>query len=112
MQAPRSRWLHVRWTDLEMLAREIGAEGGAAQAFELDVGDTASINACVSAVQNVYGRLDILVNNAGLGANHPAVDVTEADWDDMMSVNLKGSSFAVRRRAASCFNRDTDGSST
>ena len=78
-------------TDLETLAREIGAEGGAARVFELDVGDTASINACVNAVQNVYGRLDILVNNAGLGANHPAVDVTEADWDEMMSVNLRGS---------------------
>jgi NAD(P)-dependent dehydrogenase (short-subunit alcohol dehydrogenase family) len=83
-------------TDLEMLAREIGAEGGAARVFELDVGDTASINACVSAVQDVYGRLDILVNNAGLGANHPALDVTEADWDEMMSVNLRGLFFCCQ----------------
>ncbi len=83
-------------TDLEMLVREIGAEGGAARAFELDVGDTASINACVSAVQDAYGRLDILVNNAGLGANHPALDVTEDDWDEMMSVNLRGLFFCCQ----------------
>jgi NAD(P)-dependent dehydrogenase (short-subunit alcohol dehydrogenase family) len=42
------------------------------------------------------GRLDILVNNAGLGANHPALDVTEADWDDLMSVNLRGLFFCCQ----------------
>jgi NAD(P)-dependent dehydrogenase (short-subunit alcohol dehydrogenase family) len=40
--------------------------------------------------------LDILVNNAGLGANHPAIDVTEADWDEMMNVNLKGLFFCCQ----------------
>ena len=34
--------------------------------------------------------LDVLVNNAGLGENHDALDVTEADWDALMDVNLKG----------------------
>ncbi|MGK0313463.1 MAG: NAD(P)-dependent dehydrogenase (short-subunit alcohol dehydrogenase family), partial [Ilumatobacter sp.] len=40
--------------------------------------------------------VDVLVANAGLGANHPAVDVTEADWDDMMDVNAKGLFFTAQ----------------
>lgn len=43
-----------------------------------------------------FDRLDVLVNNAGLGANHPAEDVTEEDWDDMMDVNLKGLFFCCQ----------------
>lgn len=37
-----------------------------------------------------------MVNNAGLGANHPALDVSEADWDEMMDVNLKGLFFCCQ----------------
>ena len=112
MQAPRWRWLRVRWRISKSWRGKSASKGGAAQAFELEVRDTASINACVNAVQNVYGRLDVLINNAGLGANHPAVEVTEADWDDMMSVNLKGLFFCCQAAAASCFSRGTDASST
>lgn len=43
-----------------------------------------------------HGRIDILVNNAGLGANHPATEVTEDDWDTMMDVNLKGLFFCCQ----------------
>ena len=37
-----------------------------------------------------------MVNNAGLGANHPAEDVAEADWDEMMAVNLRGLFFCCQ----------------
>jgi len=47
-------------------------------------------------VRSHLGSLDILVNNAGLGANHPAEDVTEADWDTMMAVNLRGLFFCCQ----------------
>ena len=57
------------------------------------------IQATVAAVQAQFGRLDILVNNAGLGANHAALDVTEADWDQMMAVNLKGLFFCCQAAA-------------
>jgi 2-deoxy-D-gluconate 3-dehydrogenase len=40
-----------------------------------------------------------LVNNAGIGANHPALEVTKADWDEMMSVNLKGLFFCCHAAA-------------
>lgn len=82
--------------DAEMVADEVRAGGGSASAHELDVADVASIRAGVAAVVERHGRLDVLVANAGLGANHPAVDVTEADWDEMMDVNAKGLFFTAQ----------------
>lgn len=82
--------------DLEALVTEIEAEGGEALAVALDVGDTSQITAAVDRVRRHFGSIDIWVNNAGLGANHPAEDVTEADWDEMMSVNLRGLFFCCR----------------
>jgi NAD(P)-dependent dehydrogenase (short-subunit alcohol dehydrogenase family) len=83
-------------SDLESLTKEIRAEGGKAQAFSLDVRKIDQVHACIEAVRGSLGKLDILVNNAGLGANHPAVDVTESDWDEMMAVNLKGLFFCCQ----------------
>ena len=68
--------------------------GGRVEPIQLDVTDVAGTRAAVDAAVASHGRIDILVNNAGLGANHDALDVTEADWDDMMAVNLKGLFFA------------------
>lgn len=82
--------------ELDQLVAEIQAEGGKAQAFMLDVRDIAQIKACFQQVHATFGRLDILVNNAGLGANHPALDVTEHDWDSMMDVNVKGLFFCCQ----------------
>lgn len=81
---------------LKSLAEEIREDGGNALAVALDVRDVAQISTAFEQVHNHFGRLDIVVNNAGLGANHAAVDVTEADWDDMMVVNLKGLFFCCQ----------------
>jgi 2-deoxy-D-gluconate 3-dehydrogenase len=81
---------------LEVLAGEIEAAGGEAVAIEMDVSSVASIRSAVNRAATHFGRLDVLVNNAGLGANHPAEDVTEADWDEMMDVNLRGLFFACQ----------------
>ncbi len=65
-------------------------KAGSVRPVTLDVTDVAGTRQAVDRIAADHGRIDILVNNAGLGANHDAVDVTEADWDAMMSVNLKG----------------------
>lgn len=82
--------------ELEKLADEICQGGGEALSLPLDVRDVAQIEAAMSQVEAHFGQLDILVNNAGLGANHPALEVTEADWDGMMAVNLKGLFFCCQ----------------
>ncbi|EFM11063.1 short-chain dehydrogenase/reductase SDR [Paenibacillus curdlanolyticus YK9] len=81
---------------LDQLVSEIRADGGDAAAFTLDVRNVKEIDSVINQVRMHFGRLDILVNNAGLGDNHPAVDVTEADWDNMMDVNLKGLFFCCQ----------------
>ncbi len=81
---------------LMQLVDEIKREGGQAEALEMDVSDLEQIRRGFETVQEHFGRLDILVNNAGLGANHPALSVTEADWDEMMAVNLKGLFFCCQ----------------
>lgn len=81
---------------LEQLCAEIRSEGGEALAVPLDVRDVKQIQTAFDRIHSHFGRVDILVNNAGLGFNHAAVEVTEADWDDMMAVNLKGLFFCCQ----------------
>jgi NAD(P)-dependent dehydrogenase (short-subunit alcohol dehydrogenase family) len=80
--------------ELRPLAEEIGG-----LAVPLDVRDVASIQPAMDRVARELGSLDILVNNAGLGANHPALEVSETDWDEMMAVNLKGLFFCCQAAA-------------
>ena len=70
--------------------------GGRSFRVGLDVTDIGSIRDAVHTVEADTGRIDILVNNAGLGFNHDALDITEADWDEMMAVNLKGLFFLTQ----------------
>lgn len=81
---------------LEQLCEEIRQEGGKAYAVALDVTDVPQIQSVMNQIAKDHGRIDILVNNAGLGYNHPATEVTEADWDQMMDVNLKGLFFCCQ----------------
>jgi NAD(P)-dependent dehydrogenase (short-subunit alcohol dehydrogenase family) len=82
--------------DLERLAAEIEAEGGAALPVVLDLRDSAGIGRALDEAAACFGRLDVLVNNAGVGTNHDALDVTEEEWDEVLGVNLKGLFFACQ----------------
>jgi 3-oxoacyl-[acyl-carrier protein] reductase len=73
--------------------------GVKAVAFEADVADDAACRAMVERATQTFGRLDILVNNAGTTSyvNHADLDgVTEALWDRILAVNLKGPFFSSR----------------
>ena len=82
--------------DARTVAASITASGGSATAHELDVADVGSIGSAIDEIADLHGRIDVLVANAGLGANHQALEVTEADWDDMMTVNAKGFFFTAQ----------------
>ncbi len=77
----------------------IRAAGGEASPVELDLTDRVSIERAVAQVVDAFGRLDILVNNAGLGTNHDAIDATEAEWDELFAVNVRGLFFASQSAA-------------
>jgi 2-deoxy-D-gluconate 3-dehydrogenase len=80
----------------EQTVATIEQAGGQAKALPLNVLDLGSIQPCVEAAANVSGRLDILVNNAGVNIRRIAYDVTEADWDGVVDVNLKGVFFVAQ----------------
>lgn len=56
---------------------------------DLLAASVADLNACVDRVVGELGRLDILVNNAGIIRRAPALDFSEADWDDVINLNLR-----------------------
>lgn len=82
--------------DAQSVADSMTSAGGNATAHALDVSDVDSINTTVDAIAAEHGRIDVMVANAGLGANHPALEVTESDWDQMMEVNAKGFFFTAQ----------------
>ncbi len=76
--------------------------GGADPAIRplvMDVRDIAGTRSAIDGAVAELGRLDILVNNAGIGAEHDPLDVTEADWDALAEVNLKGAFFTTQAAA-------------
>lgn len=88
-----------RTGEAEAVAGRIRDGGGEAVAIALDLADRASIERAVAATVAAFGRIDILVNNAGLGTNHDALEATEAEWDELFAVNVRGLFFACQSAA-------------
>ncbi len=76
------------------LPDEIGAMGRRALPVQMDMLDLGQISSAVDTVVDKFGRLDILVNNAGVSPMDPAENVTEANFDLTLGVNVKGVFFA------------------
>ncbi|MEV0380046.1 3-oxoacyl-ACP reductase family protein [Nonomuraea sp. NPDC050643] len=76
------------------LAGEIERLGRAALPVQMDMTEPAQIAGAVRAATERFGRIDLLVNNAGVAPGNPAEDVTEADFDRTLQVNLKGTFLA------------------
>jgi len=92
------------------LAEETAARhGDKAVAFALDVTKTASIEAAVENVVQRWGGVDILVNNAGIFDMGPIVEVTEASYDKVFAVNVKGLFFTLQAVAKRMIARGRGG---
>jgi NAD(P)-dependent dehydrogenase (short-subunit alcohol dehydrogenase family) len=77
--------------------RSLGVNSYAALA---DVTDRAAIGQAAEAVAREWGHLDIVIANAGIGIDVNAEDMTEAEWDRLMDVNLKGVFFTAQAAAS------------
>ena len=66
------------------------AAGARAAPVALDVRSQASIDKAMAAAVDALGGLDVLVNNAGIPLKKPALEVTGAEWDDVIGTNLAG----------------------
>ncbi len=71
-------------------AGKVQALGRKAQCYTVDVSNAEQVQAVVGAVEKDFGRIDILVNNAGITKDTFLIRMTEADWDAVLNINLKG----------------------
>ncbi len=81
------------WGGLPAVGAEIEAFGRRALALACDVTDADAVQSAMQQVVQTLGRIDILVNNAGAraaGDRVPVVELPEAEWDRVLTVNLKG----------------------
>jgi meso-butanediol dehydrogenase / (S,S)-butanediol dehydrogenase / diacetyl reductase len=78
------------------VAAELADSSCRGEAHVVDVSREDDVAAMVAAVVARHGRLDILVNNAGYGFAGTVVTTTEADWDALMAVNVKGVFFGCK----------------
>lgn len=74
---------------LEQVAAEIAQAGGQAAVMPADVADAEQVQAMVDQTIEKYEKIDILVNNAGVTRDTVLLRMKEADWDTVISVNLK-----------------------
>lgn len=87
---------HSQSTEADAVVQEAQALGARAVALRLDVGDSACFAAFATAVREALcthwqrERFDFLLNNAGVGMHASFVDTTEAQFDQMVRVHLKG----------------------
>jgi NAD(P)-dependent dehydrogenase (short-subunit alcohol dehydrogenase family) len=79
-------------SDVEEVAAVIRGDGGEAIGLECDVSDPAQVERAVARATEAMGPIDILVNNAGVGTVSPVevADYELAEWDRIVSVNLRG----------------------
>ena len=88
----------------QALVEEIRAKGSRAMAIRADVSDEAQVSAMFQEMISEFGTIDILVNNAGLQQDAPFHELTLAQWNRVLGVNLTGQ-FLCSREAVREFRR-------
>jgi len=95
----------------EEVVAEIKAAGGEAMVNGADVSDFDAAGAMVKQAIDTYGKLDVLINNAGILRDRMLVNMTEAEWDGVIKVHLKGT-FAPARHAAAYWREQSKAGQT
>ncbi len=82
--------------DADLTRQQVEARGAQARITEFNVADTAQVQEALDRLIQESGRLDILVNNAGITRDNLIVRMKEAEWDQVLAVNLKGAYNCIR----------------
>ena len=88
--------LDERLEQAEDVAKEITAKGCNAIALKLDARKKSDFEECQKAVTVQMGEIDILINGAGINAPTPFMEITEAEFDNIIAVQLKGTMFGCQ----------------
>jgi 3-oxoacyl-[acyl-carrier protein] reductase len=104
----------INWLDdqsaAEQVAAQVRAHGRSALLVQADISKVDQIHAMVAQSVAWKDRLDVLINNAGVYPRVPFLDMTEAEWDLVIGVNLKGANFCAQAAARAMVQRGTHGS--
>jgi 3-oxoacyl-[acyl-carrier protein] reductase len=93
----------------QVSAAEIKDNGGSASAVELNVTDADGVQKTFDSISKEFKLIDILVNNAGITRDGLVMRMKEADWDQVLSINLKGS-FLCTQQAVKQMMKQKSGS--
>ena len=84
-----------------LLCEELAAKGARTRYWHVDVADEAQVAAAMDDVARHFGSVHVLVNNAGIaGVDKPTHEITEAQWDRVQAVNVKGVFFCTKHAIA------------
>ena len=80
----------------QQVCQEILDKGGRSQVVLADISQSAEASRLVDSTLTAYGRVDILVNNAGITRDQLVLRMSDDDWDQVLSINLKGAFLCIK----------------
>ena len=81
----------------QQLAESLESTGSHARFWHVDMSSEAEVRAAIDGVADHFGALNVVVNNAGIsGVDKPTHEITEAEWDRVQAINVKGVFFATK----------------
>ena len=95
--------------EMAATARDIEARGKRTLTFQADVSDFARAHAIVEQINAKWGHLDVLLNNAGAPNPKPILEITEAEFDRTIAINLKSCFNFIHAAAPIMLKQDTGG---
>src|ERR1700686_5733584 len=95
--------------EMAATARDMGARGSRTLTFQADVSDFARAHAIVEQINAKWEQLDLLLNNAGAPNPKPILEISEAEFDRTIAVNLKSCFNFIRAAAPIMLKQDTGG---
>lgn len=95
---------------LSRVASSLAAQGAETTTVPLDVTNADSVDGCVAAVEERFGRVDVLINTVGTHIEQPAEEATPAAWETVLGVNLSGAFRLSQAVARSMIGHGTGGS--
>lgn len=97
-------------SSMDATLEAVHTAGGQASAIRADLGTVAGATQAFAEAGEQFGPIDILVNNAGIIRRADSLDFTEADWDDVMDINLKVVFFLSQAFAKARISQQQQGS--
>jgi NAD(P)-dependent dehydrogenase (short-subunit alcohol dehydrogenase family) len=101
---------HASGDGANELAERLRASGRRAITISVDLQHVDQIERMVQVARDELGPISILINNSGITDPHPPLELTEAEWDRTLDINLKGMFFTTQRVARDLVERGSKGS--